>query len=190
MNYASLKTYDVANGPGVRVSLFVSGCEHYCKDCFNSEAWDFNYGQKFTDDTMHEIISAMSKTWIEGVTFLGGEPMNPKNVIEVSRIIARLRCSFPHKSIWVYSGYTLEELVSRWQNMYLHMVDGTDNELSEEVGYATGYILKNIDVLVDGKFVAEKKDLKLRFRGSSNQRIIDIPKYLVTGKIEEPVLPE
>lgn len=184
MNYASLKTYDVANGPGVRVSLFVSGCEHYCKDCFNSEAWDFNYGQKFTDDTLHDIIKAMNKSWIEGITFLGGEPMNPKNVVEVSRIIARLKCSFPHKSIWVYSGYTLEELVERWQNSFI------DPNIDNEVGYATGYILRNIDVLVDGKFVAEKKDLKLRFRGSSNQRIIDMPKYIETLKIEEPVLPE
>lgn len=190
MNYASLKKYDTANGPGVRVSLFVSGCEHYCKDCFNSEAWDFNYGQKFTDDTMHDIINAMAKKWIDGITFLGGEPMNPKNVIEVSRIIARLRCSFPHKSIWVYTGYTLEELLSRWQNMYLYTTIEDNKKINEEAAYATGYILRNIDVLVDGKFVAEEKDLKLRFRGSRNQRIIDIPKYLESGKIEEPEMPE
>ena len=184
MNYAALKTYDTANGPGVRVSLFVSGCEHYCKDCFNSVAWDFNYGEEFTEETLHRIIEAMTKSWIYGITILGGEPMNPKNVIEVSKIIARIRCSFPNKTIWVYSGYTLEELMNRYQSMFI------DPNVDQEVAYATGYILKNIDVLVDGKFVAEKKDLKLRFRGSSNQRIIDMKKYMETGEIVEPILPE
>lgn len=183
MNYASLKTYDTANGPGVRVSLFVSGCEHHCKDCFNSEAWDFNYGKEFTEDTLHQIIESMNKTWIYGITFLGGEPMNPKNVITVSEIIARLRCSFPNKTIWVYSGYTLEELLSRYQNMFI------DSNTNRDAAFATGSILKNIDVLVDGRFVAEKKDLKLRFRGSSNQRIIDMKKYWETGEITEPELP-
>ena len=183
MNYASLKTYDTANGPGVRVSLFVSGCEHYCKDCFNSEAWDFNYGEEFTEDTLHQVIEAMTKSWIYGITILGGEPMNPKNVIEVSKIIARIRCSFPNKTIWVYSGYTLEELLSRYQNMFINP------NMNQEVAFATGSILKNIDVLVDGRFVAELKDLKLRFRGSSNQRIIDMKKYWETGEITEPELP-
>ena len=183
MNYASLKTYDTANGPGVRVSLFVSGCEHYCKDCFNSEAWDFNYGKEFTEDTLHQVIEAMTKSWIYGITILGGEPMNPKNVIEVSKIIARIRCSFPNKTIWVYSGYTLEELLSRYQNMFI------DPNINQEVAFATGSILKNIDVLVDGRFVTEKKDLKLRFRGSSNQRIIDVQHYLKTGEIREPDMP-
>ena len=183
MNYASLKTYDTANGPGVRVSLFVSGCEHHCKDCFNSEAWDFNYGKEFTEDTLHQIIESMNKTWIYGITFLGGEPMNPKNVITVSEIIARLRCSFPNKTIWVYSGYTLEELLSRYQNMFI------DSNTNRDAAFATGSILKNIDVLVDGRFVAELKDLKLRFRGSSNQRIIDMKKYWETGEITEPELP-
>ena len=94
MNYASLKTYDTANGPGVRVSLFVSGCEHYCKDCFNSEAWDFNYGKEFTEDTLHQVIEAMTKSWIYGITILGGEPMNPKNVIEVSKIMLESDVAF------------------------------------------------------------------------------------------------
>lgn len=185
MNYAGLNKYDTANGPGVRVSLFVSGCEHYCKNCFNPEAWDFNYGDEFTSDTMAEIIEAMTKKWITGITILGGEPMNPKNVIEVSRIISRIRCSFPHKSIWVYSGYTIEELMNRYQNMFI------DPSVNQEVGYATGDILRKIDVLVDGKFVEEKKNLKLRFRGSSNQRLIDMNYYRENnGEIKEPYLPE
>lgn len=185
MNYAGFNKYDTANGPGVRVSLFVSGCEHYCKNCFNPEAWDFDYGQGFTDNTMKVIIEAMTKPWITGITFLGGEPMHPKNVVKVDQIISRIQCSFPHKTIWVYSGYTVEELMSRYQNMFI------DNTIDQEVGYATGDILKKIDVLVDGKFVEELKDLKLRFRGSSNQRIIDMVHYRETGgEIKEPDLPE
>ena len=183
MNYASLKTYDVANGPGIRVSLFVSGCNHHCNECFNSEAWDFNYGEKFTDNTLHQIIYAMNKPWISGISFLGGEPMDPKNVIEVSKIIARVKCSYPKKDIWVYSGYTLEELMNRYQNMYI------DPSINQDVGFATGYILRNIDVLVDGKFEIEKKKIKLRFKGSSNQRIINMPNYIMTNNIEEPNLP-
>ena len=173
MNYATIKTYDTANGPGVRVSLFVSGCTHYCKDCFNSEAWDFNYGKPFTEETMEELLKAIDREWIEGITFLGGEPMNPRNVEKVSEIIQRIRCSYPEKNIWVYSGYTLEELL---ENKELH-------------GYPVNNILRNIDVLVDGRFVIEKKDLKLRFRGSSNQRIIDIQHYLRTHEIREPDMP-
>ena len=93
MNYATIKTYDTANGPGVRVSLFVSGCTHYCKDCFNSEAWDFNYGKPFTEDTMEELLKAIDREWIEGITFLGGEPMNPRNIAKVDEIIQRIHCS-------------------------------------------------------------------------------------------------
>ena len=173
MNYATIKTYDTANGPGVRVSLFVSGCTHYCKDCFNSEAWDFNYGKPFTEETMEELLKAMDREWIEGITFLGGEPLNPRNITKVDEIIQRIRCSYPDKNIWVYSGYTLEELL----------------ENKEFNGYPVNNILRNIDVLVDGRFVTEKKDLKLRFRGSSNQRIIDIQHYLKTHEIREPDMP-
>lgn len=185
MNYAGLNKYDTANGPGVRVSLFVSGCEHYCKNCFNPEAWDFNYGNEFTNNIITEIIEAMTKKWISGITILGGEPMHPKNVIEVNRIISRIKCSFPNKSIWVYSGYTIEELINRYQNMFI------DPTIGQEVGYATGGVLRNIDVLVDGKFIEEKKDLKLRFRGSSNQRLIDMKHYRENNsEIKEPYLPE
>ena len=173
MNYATIKTYDTANGPGVRVSLFVSGCTHYCKDCFNSEAWDFNYGKPFTEDTMEELMKAIDREWIEGITFLGGEPLNPRNIAKVDEIIQRIRCSYPDKNIWVYSGYTLEELL---ENKEFH-------------GYPVNNILRNIDVLVDGRFVTEKKDLKLRFRGSSNQRIIDIQHYFRAHEIIQPSMP-
>ena len=179
MNYATIKTYDTANGPGVRVSLFVSGCTHYCKDCFNSEAWDFNYGKPFTEDTMEELMKAIDREWIEGITFLGGEPLNPRNIAKVDEIIQRIRCSYPEKNIWVYSGYTLEELLERAQ----------DNNPSIQDRDSIRSVLRNIDVLVDGRFVTEKKDLKLRFRGSSNQRIIDIPHFFKTKEIREPDMP-
>lgn len=187
MNYASLKTYDTANGPGVRVSLFVSGCEHHCKNCFNQEAWDFNYGEEFTEETYNKIIEAMNKDWINGITFLGGEPMNPRNVYKVNETIARIRIILPKKSIWVYTGYTLEELIDRYQHTSNIFTD--DYHRFVEAGYVTGSILRNIDVLVDGRFVEELKDLKLRFRGSSNQRIIDMRHYIATGEIKEPDLP-
>lgn len=173
MNYATIRTYDTANGPGVRVSLFVSGCTHYCKDCFNSEAWDFNYGKPFTEDTMEELMKAMDREWIEGITFLGGEPLNPKNINKVNDIIRIIRYTYPDKTIWVYTGYTLDELLN--------------NEEFDEC--TVDSILKNIDVLVDGRFVDELKDLKLRFKGSSNQRIIDVPHYLETQEIKEPNMP-
>ena len=183
MRINRIKDNDIANGFGITMSLWTQGCPHHCKGCFNKETWNFTDGEEFTEETLHQIIEAMTKSWIYGITILGGEPMNPKNVITVSEIIARLRCSFPNKTIWVYSGYTLEELLSRYQNMFI------DSNMNRDVAFATGSILKNIDVLVDGRFVAEKKDLKLRFRGSSNQRIIDMKKYWETGEITEPELP-
>ena len=158
--------------------MFVSGCTHYCKDCFNSEAWDFNYGKPFTEDTMEELLKAIDREWIEGITFLGGEPLNPRNIEKVSEIIQRIRCSYPEKNIWVYSGYTLVELLERAQ----------DN-LSIQDRDSIRSVLRNIDVLVDGRFVTEKKDLKLRFRGSSNQRIIGIPHFFKTKEIREPDMP-
>ena len=143
MYYGNIKKTDIANGTGVRVSLFVSGCRRHCKDCFNSETWDFCYGNEFTDDTMNEIITAMDKEYIKGFSLLGGEP-------------------FPNKTIWCYSGFTFEELVGECED-----------------------ILKYIDVLVDGAFVAEKKNLKLKFRGSENQRIINVKKSLEDKTVTE-----
>ena len=172
MNVAKIRKEDIANGPGVRVSIFVSGCHHHCEGCFNSEAWDFNYGKHFTDDTMIELLEAISREWIEGVTFLGGEPMNPRNVDKVSEIIQKIRCNYPNKNLWVYSGYTLDELLER-----------------AKTESAVRSVLRNIDVLVDGRFMVDKKDLKLRFKGSSNQRIIDMKYFLKTNEIKEPEMP-
>ena len=159
MNFASIKNCDVANGIGVRISLFVSGCTHHCKNCFNSEAWDFNYGEKFTAKQQEYIVELLKPDYIAGLSLLGGEPMEPQNVKGLLPFIRDIIKIYPQKTIWCYSGYTFEQLIDR--------NDADTNEL-----------LSYIDVLVDGKFVEELKDISLRFRGSSNQRIIDVKKTL------------
>ncbi len=167
MYYATIKKYDIANGPGVRVSLFVSGCTHHCKNCFNSEAWDFKYGQEFTEDTIQEILRALDKEYIKGLSLLGGEPFELINQEGILPLIMEVRKKFPNKSIWAYSGYLYDE--------YLLPLS-KKNE-------TTRTILENIDVLVDGKFVEELKNPRLLFRGSANQRIIDVPASLKSGEV-------
>lgn len=167
MNYATIKKYDIANGLGVRVSLFVSGCTHHCKNCFNAVAWDFAYGNLFTKDVEDEIILALQKPMISGLTLLGGEPMEPQNQRGLYEFIKRVKASVPDKDIWCYTGYTLETDLLKGK---AHL-DITDDFLSL------------IDVLVDGKFVEELKNLNLKFRGSSNQRVIDLKQTLATNQI-------
>ena len=162
MNYATIKRHDVANGPGVRVSLFVSGCTHHCKGCFNAEAWDFSYGQPFTAETEEELIRALSPDYIRGLSLLGGEPFEPCNQVVLAPFLERIRKTFPEKTVWCYSGYTLEQM--------------REHRLGDAA--VTDRMLACIDILVDGEFVEEKKDLNLRFRGSSNQRILDVKKSL------------
>ena len=159
MNYATIKWADVANGPGVRVSLFVSGCTHHCPGCFNEEAQDFAYGQPFTKAEEDKILAALSPAHIKGLSLLGGEPFEPDNQRGLLPLLRRVKEKYPDKEIWCYSGYTLEEL---W------------GESRARCG-ATDELLSLMDVLVDGPFVEEKKDLHLRFRGSSNQRILNVP---------------
>lgn len=149
MNYAGIKKVDIANGPGVRVSLFVSGCRNHCKGCFNPETWDFAYGQPFTRETEDEIIEALRPSWIQGLSILGGEPTEEKNAAVLIPFLKRVREKLPEKDIWLYSGYTYE------------MLQGEE-------------ILTLVDVLVDGPFLLEQKDAGLAFRGSRNQRIIDL----------------
>lgn len=164
MNYAVIKKFDIANGPGVRVSLFVSGCRHRCKNCFNREAWDFNYGKPFTNETTDDIINLLKPSHIEGFSLLGGEPFEPENQKELSLLLERIKQTLPSKTIWCYTGFDFEELL---------------NSNSESVQK----ILKNIDVLVDGKYVEELKSPELIFRGSENQRIIDVKKSLQEDKL-------
>jgi anaerobic ribonucleoside-triphosphate reductase activating protein len=164
MNYAELRRCDVANGPGVRVSLFVSGCHHHCQGCFNEVAWNPKYGQPYTNKTKANILKYMDNSFISGLSILGGEPLESYNISSVSELILEVGDRFPDKDIWLYTGYRYEELIS---NVYLYYD-----------------ILHNIDVLVDGKFIESLKDLNLKFRGSSNQRIIDMKKTIECGQIE------
>ncbi|MBQ5321111.1 MAG: anaerobic ribonucleoside-triphosphate reductase activating protein [Oscillospiraceae bacterium] len=159
MNYAEIKFNDIANGKGVRVSLFVSGCTHRCKGCFNEIAWDFSYGNPFTEETEQMIISELEKPFISGLTLLGGEPMEPQNQKALLPFIKRVKEKFPQKNIWCYTGYTL---ISPF------MLDEKAN--TED----TKELLSLIDVLVDGRFIEEEYDISLKFRGSRNQRLIDM----------------
>ncbi len=168
MNYADIKKCDVANGTGVRVSLFVSGCTHQCIGCFNKEAWDFHYGEKFTKEVEDEILDLLDFDYIDGLSLLGGEPLEKENQIHLLPFLKRVKEKYKNKSIWCYSGYTLNDDLTIEK---VH-IDGVTSEL-----------LALIDVLVDGKFVLEKKSLKLRFRGSENQRIIDLKESRKQNKI-------
>jgi len=170
MNYAEIKYYDIANGPGVRVSVFVSGCTHQCKGCFNEIAWDFGYGKPFNDIVRGRIIAAAEPYYISGISLLGGEPMEVNNQMAVILLLREFRKKYGNdKTVWCYSGYTYEELTDK-NNKRCHC-----SVTDELLGY--------IDVLVDGEFVEEKKDITLRFRGSSNQRLIDLNKTREEGRI-------
>lgn len=173
MNYGEIKRTDVANGPGVRVSLFVSGCTHYCKGCFNSEAWDFNYGKPYTEQVEEEILQALRPDFIKGLTILGGEPMEEANRLSVLGLMKKVKEQFPEKDIWCYTGYEYEKDLLRW------ILEGR-SEVAQMLQY--------IDVLVDGEFVEARKNLSLTFRGSENQRLIDIPVSLKYGKTVEKIL--
>ena len=158
MNFGKIIYNDVANGPGCRTSLFVSGCHRHCKGCFNEETWDFRYGEPFTDFTMRDIMQSLEKPQISGLTILGGEPLAVENIAEVMLICATSKLFHEDKTIWLYTGYTYEDIAGL-------------------------PFLRHVDILVDGPFVEEKKDLRLQFRGSSNQRIIDVQKSLKTGSV-------
>ena len=164
MFYGEIKKVDVANGTGVRVSLFVSGCTHHCKGCFNPDTWNFCFGKEYTAETEEEIIEALKPSYIEGLSLLGGEPFEPENQKVLVNLLRRIRQELPEKNIWCYSGYTFEELIGQKESRAF-----TDTTLE---------MLSLIDTLVDGEFVEELKDISLKFRGSSNQRIIDVKKSL------------
>lgn len=168
MNYATVKTHDIANGPGVRVSLYVSGCTHHCKGCFNPETWDFNYGQPFDEAVQEKIIKALEPSYIKGFSLLGGEPFEPQNSAALVPFLKRIKDIYPEKSIWCYSGYDLEKDMLTYRLGDEHVIMG---------------MLSCIDVLVDGEFIESKKVIDLRFRGSTNQRIIDVQKTLETDDI-------
>ena len=168
MNYATIKWFDVSNGPGVRVSLYVSGCRNHCKNCFNPETWDFNYGEPFTKEVEDKIIEAMKPAHIKGFTLLGGDPFEPENVKALLPFMKRLRAIYPQKSFWCFTGYDYER----------DLLTGKLGDHDEVIE-----LLGTLDVLVDGRFVEELKDLNLRFKGSSNQRTILVKKSLETDEV-------
>lgn len=168
MNYATIKTNDIANGPGIRVSLFVSGCTHHCDGCFNAETWDFNYGKPFTQEVEDGIMEELKKPQYQGLTFLGGEPMEPVNQKVLVHVAERFKELYPEKSLWVYSGYLFDrDILGKFAKIYPE----------------TMRILKCADVLVDGEFVLAKRNIALLYRGSSNQRLIDVQKSLAAGEV-------
>ena len=167
MHYADIKKADIANGLGVRVSVFVSGCHHHCKNCFNPEAWDFNYGKEFTEEEIDRVMKELDQPYVSGLSLLGGEPLEHVNQQGLLPLVKKVKEKFPDKNIWCYTGYKFDEDV----------MDRMCNEWKE-----TPELLSYLDVIVDGKFEEEKKDIKLRFRGSSNQRIIDVKKSLKDKK--------
>lgn len=168
MNYGTIKECDIADGPGVRVSLFVSGCRHHCKGCFNADTWDFNYGMPYTKETEDEIIRLLAPDYIQGLTLLGGEPFEPENQRELVKLLKRVRETYPDKDIWSYSGYIYD----------VDLVEGgrAYTEVTKEM-------LSYLDVLVDGPFVQKLKDITLKFRGSKNQRIIKLENGKDVGRL-------
>ena len=168
MNYATIKWTDIANGEGVRISLFVSGCTHHCKNCFNEIAWDFEYGLKFDESVQDKIVRELSSGFIAGLSLLGGEPLEPQNQLALYPFIKKIKEIYPQKTIWCYTGFVFDEksgeLVTKNKNTAV-----------------TKDLISLFDVLVDGPFIEELKDIRLKFRGSSNQRVIDVQKSLNTG---------
>lgn len=168
MKYANIKNYDIANGKGIRVSLFVSGCTHHCKGCFNEVAWDFNFGEDFTQEVENQIIEMMKPSYIKGLTLLGGEPFEVSNQMALLPFIKRVKEIYPNKDIWAYTGYLFDQELLNPSRARCEVTDE---------------LLSYIDILVDGRFVLELKDVALKFRGSENQRIIDVKKSLKENKV-------
>lgn len=167
MNYGAIKKCDIANGVGVRTVLFVSGCTHHCKGCFQPETWNFDYGERYTKETEDEIIESLRPDYVDGITLLGGEPFEPENQRELVKLLRRIKKELPQKTVWSFSGFTYEELMGD----------------SRAVCEVTKEMLSMLDVLVDGEFVEAKRNISLRFRGSENQRLIDMNKTRKEGKI-------
>ncbi len=169
MNYATIKWTDIANGEGVRVSLFVSGCTHRCKNCFNEVAWDFAYGQPFDKKVQESILDALASEYIAGLTLLGGEPLEPQNQEALYPFVKKVRETYPKKTLWCYTGFTFDETTGKLKEKK------KNTEFTKE-------LISLFDVLVDGAYIEELKDVRLKFRGSSNQRVIDVQKSLEKGE--------
>lgn len=176
MNYAQMRSMDISNGEGIGVSLFVQGCDFHCKNCFNSETWDFSKGQEWNEKTKNQFLKLVEKPFIQRVSILGGEPLHPQNVQNVLKIVDEIRVSYPTKNIWLYTGYTWEQI------MYPIVTDDLNFE-RDYIIKARKELVSKCDVLIDGRYVDELRDVSLHWRGSSNQRVINVQETLKQNKI-------
>lgn len=173
MRYAQIRSMDISNGEGVGVSLFVQGCPFHCKNCFNSETWDFNGGKEWTEETKEQFMELIDRPYIKRVSFLGGECLADQNLDEVLKLVKQIRISFPEKTIWLYTGYKIEDI------FYPYIINQPMTcEQRKRIG-----VIRYVDILVDGEYIDEQKDLSLKFRGSKNQRVIDVKQSLKQGKV-------
>lgn len=173
MRYSSMRNLDISNGEGVGVSLFVQGCPFHCKNCFNSDTWDFNGGKEWTEKTKNKFMELIDRPYIKRVSFLGGECLADQNLDEVLKLVKQIRISFPEKTIWLYTGYKIEDI------FYPYIINQPMTcEQRKRIG-----VIRYVDILVDGEYIDEQKDLSLKFRGSKNQRVIDVKQSLKQGKV-------
>lgn len=176
MNYAQMRSMDISNGEGIGVSLFVQGCDFHCKNCFNSETWNFSKGQEWNEKTKNQFLKLVEKPFIQRVSILGGEPLHPENVQNVLKIVDEIRVSYPTKNIWLYTGYTWEQI------MYPIVTDDLNFE-RDCIIKARKELVSKCDVLIDGRYVDKLRDVSLHWRGSSNQRVINVQETLKQNKI-------
>lgn len=181
MRYASIRSLDISNGEGVGVSLFVQGCPFHCKNCFNSDTWDFNGGKEWTEETKNKFMKLINRPYIKRVSFLGGECLAEQNLDEVLKLVQEIRISFPEKTIWLYTGFCWNDIMCSFAGLQADCVV-LDKKYIEVWGKRRK-IISNVDVLVDGEYIDEQKDLSLKFRGSKNQRVIDVKQSLAQNKI-------
>lgn len=180
MNYAQIRSMDISNGEGIGVSLFVQGCDFHCKNCFNSETWEFSKGQEWNDKTKNQFLKLIETPFIQRVSILGGEPLHPKNVQNVLKIVDEIRVSYPTKNIWLYTGYTWEEI---WIKDNIKTGDKITDMRGKAIRNLRRQVVRMCDVLIDGRYVDELRDISLHWRGSSNQRVINVQETLKQNQI-------
>ena len=180
MNYAQIRSMDISNGEGIGVSIFVQGCDFHCKNCFNSETWEFSKGQEWNDKTKNQFLKLIETPFIQRVSILGGEPLHPQNVQNVLKIVDEIRVSYPTKNIWLYTGYTWEEI---WIKDNIKTADKVKDMREKAIINLRRQVVRMCDVLIDGRYVDELRDISLHWRGSSNQRVINVQETLKQNQI-------
>lgn len=181
MRYAQIRSMDISNGEGVGVSLFIQGCPFHCKNCFNSETWDFNGGKEWTEKTKNKFMELIDRPYIKRVSFLGGECLADQNLDEVLKLVKQIRISFPEKTIWLYTGFCWNDIMCSFAGLQADCVVLDKKDI--EAWKKRRKIISNVDVLVDGEYIDEQKDLSLKFKGSKNQRVIDVKQSLAQNKV-------